>query len=295
VGTWKGPNLVDLAVASAMAATALWFAYRLNVGLRYNWNWGVIPQFFFYYDEARSRWVPNLLVKGFVTTLKLGVWATVLATPIGVVSGLMRLSSRLFFRMAGRAYVELIRNMPPLVLVFIVYYFIGDHLIRALGIEALLASPGPRLKSLIEGCCAPVSKLPVFASAVVMLALYEGAYITEIVRAGVQSIDRGQWEASAALGMSRFQQLRHVVLPQALVRILPPYAGQVISTVKDSSIVSVISIPELTFQGMEIMASTYRTFEIWITVAVMYFVITFACSMAVHRLEAAMARRGGAA
>jgi len=193
--------------------------------------------------------------------------------------------------MLGRTYVELVRNMPPLVLVFIVYYFISDQVVRAVGLEDLLGSMGPGMQGVMEKCCAPVSKLPVFFSAVVMLALYEGAYMTEIVRSGIQSIPKGQWEASASLGLSRFQQLRHVILPQAVARILPPFAGQVISTVKDSSIVSVISIQELTFQGMEIMASTYRTFEIWITVTAMYFVITFACSLAVHRLEAVMHRR----
>ncbi len=284
---------IDVVVGAACAALVLWLGYLMGSRVRYNWNWSVIPQFFFYYDEAGSRWVPNLIVKGFLMTIKLSVWATLLATPLGVLTALLRIGRNLVGRLLGRTYVELVRNMPPLVLVYIVYYFVSDQLVRALGVETLLLSLGPGMQGFLEGCCAPVTKMPVFASAVFMLAIYEGAYIAEIVRAGVQSIDRGQWEASSALGFTRLQQLRHVIFPQALARTLPPYAGQVISTIKDSAIVSVISIPELTFQGLEIMASTYRTFEIWITITALYFVLTFTCSLGVQRLEAALGARRG--
>ena len=119
----------------------------------------------------------------------------------------------------------------------------------------------------------------------VTLAVFESAYIAEIVRAGMLSIEKGQWEASAASGLSRFQQIRWVIGPQALRRIIPPLAGQFISTIKDSSIVSVISVQELTFQGMELIASTYLTFEIWITVTALYLVLTLSLSMALSRLE----------
>jgi len=111
-----------------------------------------------------------------------------------------------------------------------------------------------------------------FLSAVLTLSIFEGAYITEIVRAGIQSIDRGQREAAAALGFTRWQRLRHVILPQAVQRILPPLGGQFISTIKDSAIVSAISIQELTFRGMELMSATYLTFETWITISGMYFI-----------------------
>jgi polar amino acid transport system permease protein len=129
-----------------------------------------------------------------------------------------------------------------------------------------------------------------FFSALVTLAIFEGAYIAEIVRAGIQSIDKGQWEAAHALGLSKWQQMRYIILPQAVQRILPPLAGQFISLIKDSSIVSVISIQELTFQGMELMATTYLTFEIWITISLLYLVMTLTCSLAVQRLEVRMAR-----
>ena len=285
-------RVLDLIILGVLAACALWMIQRVRVDLRYNWNWGVIPQYLFYHDQDTGEWVPNLLVLGFMTTIKLSIWATLFATIIGTVMALFRNSRSLFRRMVGRTYVELIRNMPPLVLVFIVYYFISDQVIRAIGLEGLLRSLSPGVQGFLSHCCAPVPKLPVFAAAVVMLALYEGAYITEIVRAGIQSIERGQWEASGALGFTRFQQLRHVIFPQAVVRILPPLAGQVISTIKDSAIVSVISIQELTFQGMEVMSATYLTFEIWITITALDFTLTFGCSLGVRRLEIMQRRHG---
>jgi len=125
----------------------------------------------------------------------------------------------------------------------------------------------------------------------VALALYEGAYITEIVRAGIQSVDKGQWEAALSVGLSPFKRMRLVIFPQALTRILPPLAGQFISTIKDSSIISVISIQELTFQGMELMAAALITFEVWITVMLLYLVVCLACSLAVAMLEERLGRK----
>ena len=110
-------------------------------------------------------------------------------------------------------------------------------------------------------------------------------------------MEQGQWEAAHALGLTRWQQLRYVILPQALRRILPALGGQLISTIKDSAIVSVISIPERTFQGLELMSATYLTFEVWITITALYFVLTFTCSLGVRRLYkglAAMSNHGDA-
>jgi polar amino acid transport system permease protein len=135
------------------------------------------------------------------------------------------------------------------------------------------------------------SRFSAFLSALVTLAIFEAAYIAEIVRAGIESIERGQWEASHALGLSWWQQMRHIILPQATQRILPPLAGQFISTIKDSAIVSVISIQELTFQGMELMSATYLTFEVWITITVLYLLLTLTLSLAVGRLEVFMRKR----
>jgi polar amino acid transport system permease protein len=208
--------------------------------------------------------------------------------------GLFRVSTRLFRRLIGATYVELIRNLPPLIIIFIFYFFIGDQILPLLGVEEFIRNSSEGTRAVFTVFFAPPSLFSAFLSALITLSIFEGAYITEIVRAGIQSIEKGQWEASAALGFTRWQQMRYVVLPQALQRILPPLAGQFISTIKDSAIVSVISIQELTFQAMELMASTYLTFEIWITITIMYLILTLSCSLAVERLELYMRSRGSA-
>jgi polar amino acid transport system permease protein len=124
-----------------------------------------------------------------------------------------------------------------------------------------------------------------FVSGLICLALFEGAYVTEIVRAGVQSIERGQWEAARSLGLGGWQTLRKVILPQAIRRVAPPLAGQFITLIKSSSIVSLISIQELTFTATEIAVTTERVFETWIVVGAMYFIVCYICSLAFARLE----------
>lgn len=260
------------------------------MGLHYNWDWGSIPQFLFRYDEESKGWVTNILMQGLFTTIRLSVWSTLLATIIGTVMGLCRLSKSLFSRLIGRTYVELIRNLPPLVLIFIFYFFLSDQIMTSIGVDEFVKSRSEDTQALFTFLFAPPPLFSAFLSALITLALFEGAYIAEIVRAGVQSIERGQWEASHALGLSWWQQMRYIILPQATQRILPPLAGQFISTIKDSAIVSVISIQELTFQGMELMSATYLTFEVWITVTALYFILALALSLSVERLEIHMKR-----
>jgi polar amino acid transport system permease protein len=157
----------------------------------------------------------------------------------------------------------------------------------------LIRRQSSETQALVTALLAPPGRLTAFASAVFTLSIFEGAYIAEIVRAGVQSIEKGQREAAAALGLTRRQCMRYIILPQAIQRILPPLGGQFISTIKDSAIVSVISIQELTFRGMELMSATYLTFETWITITGLYFILTFGCSLIFGRLEKAW-RRGRA-
>jgi polar amino acid transport system permease protein len=281
---------LDLVASVLILAGVIYLGHKIRVGLNYKWNWQAIPHYFFYYDQERGKWVANLIMQGLFTTLRLSIWGTVLATVFGTVVGFCRLSRGLFYRLMGRTYVELIRNMPPLVLIFIFYYFVSSQIMPILAIDDFIL----RQSEIVQRACAvllaPPALLSAFLSALVTLAVFEGAYIAEIIRAGVQSIDKGQWEASHALGLSKWQQMRYVIFPQAVQRILPPLAGQFISLIKDSSIVSVISIQELTFQGMELMAATYLTFEIWITISILYFIMTLTCSLAVQRLELHMAK-----
>ncbi|MEW6667664.1 MAG: amino acid ABC transporter permease [Thermodesulfobacteriota bacterium] len=276
----------DVLVALLVAAGAVWFFYRVEAQLHYGWNWGVIPQYLFRYDGEAGGWVPNLLMQGLFNTLRLSVWGILLATLLGTAAGLCRVSRDPFTRLLGRLYVEFIRNLPPLVLIFLLYYFIGEQIVPGLRLGSWIENLPETLQGLVILFFAPPSLLSPFLAGLVTLAIFEGAYIAEIVRAGIQSVERGQWEAAYSLGLSRAQTLRRVILPQAVRRILPPLAGQFISTVKDSAIVSVISIQDLTFQGLELMSSTYLTFEIWITVTVLYLFLTLSLSLAVSCLEA---------
>jgi polar amino acid transport system permease protein len=276
---------LDLILLLLLMLASIYIVYKIKVGFSYNWNWGAIPQYFFRYDPESKSWVMNILMQGFLTTIRLSFWATIAATFIGTIMGLFRVSHRLFRKLIGGTYVALIRNLPPLVIIFIFYFFVGDQILPVLGVEDFIRNSSPATQNLFTVLFAPPSLFTAFLSALITLSLFEGAYITEIVRAGIQSIEKGQWEASDALGFSGSQKMRYVILPQATQRILPPLAGQFISTIKDSAIVSVISIQELTFQGMELMSATYLTFEIWITITVMYLSLTLTCSLAVERLE----------
>ena len=275
----------DLILLTGIGAVVVWLLYHAAVQAQYRWNWPAIPQYLLRLDAESGKWVPGLILQGVMVTLRLSVWATLLAMIIGTVMGLFRTSCSRYRRMIGCGYVELIRNIPVLVWIFIFYYFIGDRLLPAIGISRATLMDGGSLSGILRLLLAEPSRVPMFISGTVALAVYEGAYITEIIRAGIQSIDKGQWEASSGLGFSRVQQLRHIIFPQALRRIMPPLAGQFISTIKDSAIVSVISIQELTFQGMELMAATFLTFEVWITILTIYFVLCLVCSLLVERFE----------
>jgi len=118
----KNSIILDGVVTATLLLFFAYITYRVSVGLNYHWDWGVIPNYLFRWDEEKSRWVSNILLDGFFTTIRLSVWAVLLATGIGVAVGIMRTRKRLFFRLIARSYVELIRNIPPLVLVFIFYF-----------------------------------------------------------------------------------------------------------------------------------------------------------------------------
>ena len=280
---------LDSALLFLLIAVVAYLGYRVEIGLEYRWNWQVIPQYLLRYDEL-DGWVPNLLLQGLLTTVRLSFWSLLLALPIGLLAGLLRTSLHLFNRLLGGSYVALLRNLPPLVLVLICYFFVSDQVLPLLQIPELLSQAPETLQRLLDWSMAPPDQLEAFIAAVITLSLFEGAYIGEIVRAGINSIEAGQWEAARALGLRRWQLLRHIILPQAFARMIPPLAGQAISIIKDSAIVSVISIQELTFQGMELMAATYLTFEIWITVTLLYFILTYSCSWLAGKLELRLQR-----
>lgn len=283
---------LDYVLITLLTCAAGYIVFRVTVALDYNWNWSVIPQYLFRYDGEKGRWVANYLVTGLLTTLRLSIWSGLLALIFGLLMALARTSSSLYLNLISRCYIELMRNLPPLVIIFIFYFFLADQLIPIIGIDELAQSAPGWLKALVTFFFDRPGALSAFLSALLTLAVFESAYFAEIFRSGIESIERHQWEAAHALGLSRFHTLRHIILPLALRRVLPPLAGQMISLVKDSAIVSVISIQELTYQGTQLMASTYLTIEVWVTIALMYLLLTFPCSLGVAKLEHRLNHKG---
>jgi polar amino acid transport system permease protein len=217
-----------------------------------------------------QEWKPGLLIIGLWITLQISVIATILGVIIGIVGGLARISSNPALKWLTIIYVEIIRGSPLMVQILIWYFVLGTV------INELLASSG-------------MGRLPAFWYGVASLACFAGAYVTEIVRAGIQSIHRGQTEAARSLGMSYAQSMLHIILPQALRRILPPLAGQFISLIKDSSLLGMIAIRELTKAAREAVTVSLQPFEVFFLAAALYLVLTFTLSMVVQRLEKRMA------
>ena len=275
---------LDYAIFALVVLGIAYVVYRVDSVLVYKWDWSRVLQFVVRRDDEGSL-VPNILLIGLLTTLRLAFWGTIAAAIIGLVMGLCRTSSNLFLRMIARLYVELIRNIPPVVFIFVFYFFISGQIMPLLGVDEFVRNASPETLSVVEFLFSPPGLFSNFLAGMICLAMFEGAYITEIVRAGIQSIERGQWEAARAVGLSRFNVQRDVILPQAIRKILPPLAGQFITLVKDSAIVSLISIQELTFIAVEVAASTTRVFETWIIVGFMYFLVCYAFAVLFARIE----------
>lgn len=217
-----------------------------------------------------KRWKPGLLIIGLWLTLKISVIATIGGVIIGTIGGLTRISANPALKWLTVCYVELIRGSPLMVQILIWYFVLGTV------INDLLAVSG-------------MGRLPAFWYGAASLACFAGAYVTEIVRSGIQSIHRGQTEAARSLGMSYAQSMRYIILPQALRRILPPLAGQFISLIKDSSLLGIIAIRDLTKAAREIVSASLQPFEVYLLLAVLYLVLTFSLSMVVQNMEKRMA------
>lgn len=199
-----------------------------------------------------------LLLKGAGVTLEITALAVGLGLLIGMFVGVARLANNRLIRGLAAVYVDCIRGTPLLVQIFIIYF-------------ALPQLIGHRIDP--------------FMAAVGACSINSGAYVAEIFRAGIQSIDKGQMEASHALGLSWFKAMRFVIMPQAFKRIIPPLGNEFIAMLKDSSLVSVIGFEELTRTGQLIISRTYASFEIWTAVAIIYLVMTIAISRLVALLE----------
>lgn len=205
-----------------------------------------------------------VILDGLGLTIQYSIVAIVLMVIVGLIAALMRLSKSRILRGISSAYVEAFRSTPLLVQLFFI----------VLGLPALL----------------PVNQwfgqlfYPILAAAVT-LGLNEGAYVTEIIRAGILGVDRGQKEAASSIGMTGFQNMRYIVLPQAFKRMIPPLVNQAAQTIKDTSLLAPVGIIELVYKGEVVIASTFASFEIWGLIAVLYFVIIFSVSKCASYLE----------
>ncbi len=278
-------TLVDILVVLMVMAAITFFFTRMGSILSYDWQWKSIPGYFIFKDAETGQFHTNILLTGFFTTIRLSIWATGIGFLLGTISGMLGAKGSFSQRFISRLYVETIRNIPSLVLVILFYYFVSSQFLDSLRLDQWLRNQSQDFQEGMKFILAGPGQINAFVSAVVALAIYEGAYISEIVRGGINGIPQGQWEASWSLGLSRPKTFVLVILPQAFRQVAFPLAGQFISTIKDSAIVSVISIQELTFQGMELMAATFLTFEIWMTITLLYFILTFSLSRTMAFIE----------
>ena len=244
----------DLVKFTALAAGLIWLLARGTEALGYNWQWYRAWRYLVAVKGGEVAAGP--LLAGLAVTLEITLVSLLCAFVIGLTTAALRLSRSVVARTLARAYLELARNTPLLVQLFFIYFVLAPIL--------------------------DIGRLP---SAILALSLFEGAYASEMIRAGILSIGRGQWEAAYSLGMGKAAAYRYIILPQALRRMMPPLTGQAVSLIKDSALVSTIAIYDLTMRGQAIIADTYLTFEIWFLVAALYLTVTVSLSISVSWME----------
>lgn len=220
-----------------------WLVMRGAESLHYDWQWYRVPQYFYTIYEGEIY--PGPLIRGLLVTLEITAWSLVASLVLGVATAFLRLSGSVSGRMVSWGYIEAIRNTPLLVQLYVLYFVL-----------------------------APVLGLDRFLAGVLALSLFEGAYVSEIVRAGILAVPKEQPEAARALGLKPLQIQRLIVLPQAFRIVLPAITSQVVTLIKNSAIVSVIAISDLTTAGRNIIADSFMSFEIWFTVAAIYLALT---------------------
>ncbi len=204
----------------------------------------------------------GLLFSGLLMTLLLAIISVVLGSMLGLIPALMRLSSQKILNLMGTTYVEIIRGTPLLVQVLLIYSFIKLPVTLFLGID---------LSSFIPGMLA--------------LLINSSAYVSEIIRGGILSVDRGQTEAALSLGFSKSKTMRVVILPQAIKHIIPALGNEFVTMIKETSIFMYLGIAELMYMASMVKAGTYAVKETYIVVAVLYFVLTFPTAKLMGALE----------
>jgi len=223
------------------------------------------------------RRIVVFLEDGIRVTLGITLVSFVSILVVGLLGGLGRIARNPLINGAASIYVELVRGVPLLVQLLFIYYA-SPIVLRGLG--ARLLGIWPSVANRLIGI-----KLNPFAAAVLGMTVCYGAYMSEIFRAGIEAIPKGQMEAARSLGMSYLQAMRHVILPQAMRVILPPVGNEFVALLKDSSLVSVVAVADMTRRGREFMASTFLALETWMMVALLYLVMTLLFSRIVAYVE----------
>jgi len=250
-------NARDVTWAALTFALIGWLIWRGADAMDYNWQWYRVKPFFYRVVDGEFIWGP--LFWGLMMTLKLAIIGGILAILIGFVTAFARMSNSRAGSIIATCYLEAIRNTPLLVQLFLFYFVL-----------------------------APIFGIDRFWSGVLCLAFFEGSFAAEIIRGGIQGVDRGQYEASDSIGLTITDKYRFIIVPQAMPLILPPLTGLLISLIKHSAIVSVIAVSELTTTGLNLISDTFMAFEIWFIVAGIYLVLTISLSLAVGQLEKKM-------
>ena len=256
---WRSAGF-DCVVFAVMMLGFCWLIVQGAQSMGYNWQWYRVPQYLYRVIDGEFIWGP--LLRGLWVTLQITLYSTVLTLLIGLLTTLLRMSDSFAGHALATAYLELIRNTPLLVQMFVFYFVL-----------------------------APIFGIDRFWVAVLCLSFFEGSFAAEIIRAGILAVQRGQWEASYSVGLSSARTYRYVVLPQAVPLMLPPLTSLVINLIKNSAIVSVIAVFDLTTEGRNIIADTFMSFEIWFTVAAIYLALTITLSVLVGLLEKRVAMR----
>jgi polar amino acid transport system permease protein len=248
---------------------------------------------YFIFTSATYQDAFFFLVAGVRLTIQVSLISFGTALILGLITGLGRVSKNVVYYTVSSLYIEVVRGIPILVLLIYFAYVVTPltiQLLNWLGAEMLQTLTVGPLMGLADSLAnLSIQDVDMLVRAITGLAFAYGAFEAEVFRAGVQSIERGQMEAARSLGMSYFQAMRYVILPQAIRRVLPPLGNDFIAMVKDSSLISVLAVRELTHLGKLNRARTFRTFETWNTVTFLYLCMILLLSLGVRTLERRMA------
>lgn len=265
VGTYvkPKPSLVNRFFGSLPVSLLIYFtvigliiiaAYDGAQAMGYNWQWYRVPKYFYTLTDDGFQW--GEIAIGLVKTMELSSLAFLFAVVLGLAVALLRLSGLLIGGGLAIVFLEIVRNTPLLVLLYLFYYVLG-----------------------------PIFNLDRYLASILCLGVYHGAMVSEIFRAGINAVPVGQWEGAKSIGMSNYQMYRYIVLPQSVRFMLPPLTGEAVNMIKSSAIVSVIAVAELTTMGRNIISDTYMSFEIWFTIAAVYLVVTLILSIGISYVE----------